>query len=88
MFLKEENPKNSTQEHSQRAAGSIPPYLDLPRDDPVEVDGRRGRRPALTLGQPLLLGLPLLDAAGDVDGDATAPKVAPADVAGDGHADR
>ncbi len=63
-------------------------YLDLPRDDPVEVDRRRGRRAALTLGQPLLFGLPLLEAAGDVDGDATAPKVAPADVAGDGHADR
>ncbi len=62
-------------------------YLDLPRDDPVEVDGWRGWRPALALGQPLLLGLPLLEAAGDVDGDATAPKVSPADVAGDGHAD-
>ncbi len=79
--------ENSTQGHSKRAAGSIPPYLDLPRDDPVEVNGRWGRRPTLTLGQPLLLGLPLLDAAGDVDGDATAPKVTPADVARDGHAD-
>jgi len=66
--------------------GVPPAYLDLSRDDPVQVD-RRGRgRSSLALGQLLLLHLPLLDAAGDVDGDAPAAKVPPTDVAGDGHA--
>ena len=42
----------------------------------------------LLLGQLLLGGLPLLDAVGDVDGDALGAKVSAADVARHGHGQR